>query len=99
MKDERECVICGTHYSYCPNCADYSSEPRWKFLFHDQNCHDIYNVLNNYGAGIITKDEARTKLQGLNLSKKNSFRKDFREQIDDIMARPVQKQQYNYKKK
>lgn len=86
MRDERECVICGAHYSYCPNCIDYIKQPRWKFLFHDKNCHDIYAVLNDYNAQVITKDEAAAKLKSLNLSGVNSFRKDFRDQINEIIG-------------
>lgn len=89
MRDERTCVICGMHYSYCPNCVDYNSQPRWRFLFHDKNCHDIYNVLNDYGASVITKEQARAKLKALDLTNLNSFRKDFRDQIKEIMQSPI----------
>lgn len=85
MRDERTCVICGTHYSYCPNCVDYKNQPRWKFLFHDKNCHDIFAVLNDYGAKAITKEQAAARLRKLDLSKKQSFRKDFIDQINSIM--------------
>lgn len=85
MRDERECVICGTHYSYCPNCVQYNSEPRWKFLFHDKNCHDIYNVLNDYGSNVISKEQARNKLKTLDLTNIKSFRQDFRNQVNDIL--------------
>lgn len=91
MRDERTCVICGTHYSYCPNCVDYNSQPRWKFLFHDKNCHDIYRILNDYGAGMITKDQARDRLKSIDLSNLNDFRKDFQDQIKDIMKQHVVK--------
>ncbi len=88
MRDERTCVICGEHYSYCPNCVDYNNQPRWRFLFHDKNCHDIYGVLNDYGASVITKDQARAKLRTLDLTNLNAFRKDFRDQINEIMQSP-----------
>lgn len=86
MRDEKVCVICGTHYSYCPNCSSYAKEPRWKFLFHDQNCHDIYHVLNDYGANLITKEVARHRLMTLDLSNVKAFRQDFQDQINEIMA-------------
>lgn len=89
MKDEKVCVICGTHYSYCPNCVDYKDDPRWKFLFHDKNCHDIFTVLNDFGAQDITKEQAANRLKKLDLSNKKSFRKDFADQIDSIMKPTV----------
>lgn len=67
MKNEKTCAICGKKYEYCNNCPKYSSLPRWKFLFHDENCKLIYDAVNDYKAKVISADAAKAKLSKLNL--------------------------------
>ena len=84
MKNERECIVCKTHYEYCPNCSKYDRLPRWMFLFCSQNCHDIYSIENAYDSGAITKEKARERLDSLDLSKRDDFTQFFAEKTDEI---------------
>ena len=68
MRDERTCQVCGTHYSYCPSCKRYNHLPRWMFMFHDENCKKIWEVVNDYRAGSKTADKAKRELEKLDLS-------------------------------
>lgn len=84
MKHERICVVCGSKYSYCPNCDSYNHLPRWMFSFHDENCMNIWSVINDYNAGVKTASEARAELQKLDLSKRDTFTESFKGVIAKI---------------
>lgn len=83
MKNERTCAICGTKYEYCNNCQKYDGLPRWMFLFHDQNCKNIYDVVNDYKSKVISAEAAKEKLSKLNLSIK--LVPGFKATVDEIM--------------
>lgn len=86
MSNKRNCVICGAEYEYCPSCKKYNYLPRWMFLFDNQNCKDIYEVINQYDAKVIDKAEAKEKLAELDTSKKDSFAETFRKVVNEILA-------------
>ena len=84
MKHERECIVCGTRYDFCPNCSEYDDKPRWMFMFHDKNCKDIYEIVNSYRAGAINADKAKTRLSKLDLSDRDTFTGGFKAILDEI---------------
>ena len=86
MRHERRCQICGEVYQYCPNCSDYDDQPRWRFMFDNENCLNIYGVLNEYKAGMIDAKAAKARLDKLDMSKKNSFEKGFKKIVNAIYA-------------
>lgn len=104
MKHARNCTICGTEYAYCPDCQEFSDKPRWMFLFHDENCKKIWDVLNDYKAKIKNANQAKFALQRLDLSKRDSFDPAIKALIDKICAEadPEKKDEkiskYNHKK-
>ena len=95
MRHERTCQICGEVYQYCPNCSDYDDQPRWRFMFDEENCLNIYSVLNEYKAGIIDAKAAKAKLDKLDMSKKNSFEKGFKKIVNEIYAEVNKNQKPN----
>ena len=84
MKHERQCVICGNTYQYCPNCSDYDKLPRWMFLFDNANCKKIYDIVNDYNSGAIKADVAKARLSKLDMSSRHMFVKGYRDIIDKI---------------
>lgn len=85
MKHERTCSVCGTKYSYCPNCGEYDNLPRWMFMFHDENCKKIWEVINKFKAGEIEKSKAKSSLETLDLSNKSKFDSVYIKVINDIL--------------
>lgn len=84
-KFDRECVICKTHYSYCPNCHHYDNLPRWMFLFCSQNCHDIYQELADYGNGEKTLSKTRAALKKLDLSRLDEFTPHYHDAVVNVL--------------
>lgn len=56
-KANRICRTCGTAYYYCPTCGGH--EPLWKKIYDTEECMEAYVALANYGADIISAEEAR----------------------------------------
>ena len=83
MKHKRVCQMCGAEYSYCNSCRQHDNEPRWKFLFHEENCLKIYKVVNAYKTNAITIEEAKKQLSSLNLN--INIVPGFKVTIDEIM--------------
>ena len=46
-KNNRKCIVCGEKYYFCPTCQDGAVRASWYAIFHDQNCHDIYDAVYN----------------------------------------------------
>ncbi len=84
MKHARICAICGKEYSYCGACPEYDELPRWMFLFDNENCKNIWEVINNYRAGKLTAAQAKAELQKLDMSYKDKINPDFKVYLDQI---------------
>lgn len=68
MAYERSCALCGGKYQYCPHCSDFDSEPKWKTMFHDNNCKTIFDILQKHFLKQYSDAEAVTLLNACDLS-------------------------------
>lgn len=78
------CYLCGKEYQYCSNCRDFRTQPAWKNMFHDENCHKIFNLSTQFAQGSYTEEEARKILASCDLSDIDNFRQDVINQIKII---------------
>ena len=83
-KDNRKCIVCSQSYYYCSNnCNDSANKPAWYAIFHDENCHDIYNAVAN----ILPqegKEAAKEALDKCDLSNKENFHPNIIKSINEI---------------
>ena len=86
MKGEKICATCRSNYDFCPKCNRDKDKPLWYFTFCSQNCHDIYEITSSFENGKIDSDEAKLKLNNLNLSKLDNFGESYKKSIDKIMS-------------
>lgn len=84
----RTCEICGTKYKYCNNCGEYQNYPRWMFLFHDENCRDIWSAINAYRAGTNTAYEAKKRLEKLDITNVVDVYKKYIDEIFETAVEP-----------
>lgn len=78
------CYLCGKEYQYCSNCRDFRTQPTWKNMFHDENCHKLFNLSTQFAQGYRTQEEARKILASCDLSDIDNFRQDVIDQIKNI---------------
>lgn len=99
MKEfNRTCQICGKPYYACRKCEEINS-PRQTT---DRNeCYAIYVILTALRQGVITKGEARTKLNDIGItdknitSKSNDFLPEIYTWIGDIVKMPKPRNKKN----
>lgn len=81
---KRVCVMCGSEYTYCPNCSKDAGKPIWMVAFCDDTCHEVYRILNDLGFKKITENEATKQLKEIDLSKK-TFPEITQKQLDALL--------------
>lgn len=86
MKGNKICATCRSNYDFCPKCNKDKDKPLWYFTFCSQNCHDIYETTSNFENGKIDADEAKLRLDNLNLSKLDNFGESYKKSINKIMS-------------
>ena len=88
-KKHRECLTCGTEYSYCPNCN--RNEPSWKAEFHNANCKNIFQICTQYNVGLLTKEKAREELNSCDLTNKGNFAECVQRDLNNIFEEDAKK--------
>lgn len=85
-KLNKQCIICGKMYSYCPSCHHDKNKPSWYAIFDGENCKNIYDVCTNYRDGIYDKKTAYDKLMKLDITDIKNFADSTKKQIEEIMG-------------
>lgn len=82
-KNNRKCIVCNCSYYFCNHCQDGEIKPSWYTIFHDQNCHDIYDAVANIYP-VQGKEAAKQALDKLDLSNKENFHPNIIKLINEI---------------
>ena len=87
------CSICGNPYHLCLSCSDAMKLHPWKTYTDSQNCFQVFQVVRGFSTGVYTKDEAKEKLQNIDLKDINSFRPHIKKIVKDILKedKPIAK--------
>lgn len=88
-KNNRRCIVCGKEYNYCPSCSE-ANTPSWKSIYHDENCKKVFAVASWYLSGSITKEQAKSKFEKCDLSKKYLFNAEIQRAINETMVKKEQ---------
>lgn len=84
IKNNRKCICCGEEYYYCSgSCSDSAGKPSWYAIFHNQNCHDIYDAVANI-LPIQGKEAAKEALDKCDLSNKENFNHNIKRLINEV---------------
>ncbi len=79
------CSICGKAYHLCLSCSDAMKLHPWKTYTDTQECFKVFQVVRGFSTGVYTKDEAKEKLQNVDLKDVNSFRPHIKKIVKDIL--------------
>lgn len=86
MAYERKCIVDATEYKYCNKCGHYNSDETWRFIFCGENCRKIYKVMERFVNKSITELEAQELLKECDLSNKEHFEKDIKDNLRKVYA-------------
>ena len=84
--NNKTCICCGKVYTFCTGCSQYDNEPRWKAIYHNETCKDIFIIVSDYLQKAISKEEAKSRLSKCDLSYKDKLHKNIQNGIAEILA-------------
>ena len=83
------CSICGKGYHACLSCRDSIQLTPWKLYTDTAEHYKVYQVVRGYNTKVYNKDEARNKLNNINLEDVESFRPHIKEIVKDILREEI----------
>lgn len=85
------CAICGKGYYLCLACKSHKLTP-WRLHTDTSEHYKIFQILRGYFLKIYTIDEAKAKLQNVDLSDLDIFKDDIKSQIKMILESKLDKE-------
>lgn len=86
-KNNATCSICGRGYYMCLSCKDMMKLSPWKIHTDTSDHYKIYQILHGFNTGVYNKEEAKSKLQMVDLSDFDSLRDNVKNIINDIIGK------------
>lgn len=83
-KNNAVCDICGKEYYVCLSCSDYMKLHPFKSFTDTAEHFKIFQVVKGFLTGVYTKDEAKEKLQNVDLKDADSFKPHIKKILKDI---------------
>lgn len=80
------CAICGEGYHLCLSCKDIMKLNPWKQYTDTPEHYKIFQIIRGLSTGVYSKEEAKSKLQKLDLSDLDSFKDNIKKIIKEIIA-------------
>ena len=92
-KNNATCSICGKEYYACLSCRDSIKAHPWKIHTDTAEHYKVYQIIHGLSTNVYTKDEAKAKLNNVDLRDLNDFRPHIKKIIKDILKeeKPVVK--------
>lgn len=88
-KNNATCSICGRGYHACLSCRDSIQLAPWKIHTDTAEHYKVYQVIRGYNTKVYTKDEAKAKLENINLEDVESFRPHIKQIVKDILKEEI----------
>lgn len=79
------CSICGKEYYTCLSCHDSIKINPWKMFTDTSEHYKVFQVVRGYNTNVYTKEEAKIKLENINLEDVDNFRPHIRQIVKDIL--------------
>lgn len=83
-KNNATCAICGKGYHLCLSCNDEIALAPWKKHTDTSEHYKIYQVIHGYSTGVYTKEDAKVRLDAIDLSDFDELRDNIKATINDI---------------
>lgn len=79
------CIVCGKGYHKCISCRDMVRLHPWQTHTDTSEHYKIYQILHGHATDVYSKEEAKEKLQLVDLSDINTFKPEVQAYIHKIM--------------
>lgn len=85
LKNNAVCSICGKEYYICKSCKDTISLHPYKLHTDTSEHYKIYQIIHGYNTGVYSIEDAKEKLQTVDLSDLNTFRDNIKVIVKTIL--------------
>ena len=85
MGYRRICHTCGKEYEYCPNCAAFESQPKWRANWDTEECKDVWNILVRYNTEKISVAEVKSVLNSYGVVNYSKYSSPIASQLKSIL--------------
>lgn len=85
MAFTRECLLCHKKYQFC-YC---DNEPNWKVMFCDENCFEVFNLMQKHSIGELSDQEAIEELEKHDLTVVKNSTEAIQNQLKRILDKKV----------
>ena len=79
------CSICGRPYYKCISCKDTMALNPWKAFCDTAEHYKVHQVIRGFNGGVYNKDEAKNKLNNIDLFDIEDFRPNIKQIVEDIL--------------
>ena len=79
------CTVCGNGYHLCISCKDKIELSPWKMYTDTAEHFKIHQIIHGFSTKVYTKNEAKSKLQNVDLSDLETFKPNIKAIIEDIL--------------
>lgn len=83
-RSNKICIVCKEHYQYCSSCYEDVQQPRWKAIYHNENCKNLFGIATDFLAGDLEKTKAKEMLDKCDLSYKDKLHHEITRAINEI---------------
>lgn len=84
-KNNATCTICGKGYRRCLSCKSQMQAAPWKIYADTPEHYKIFQVIQGFDTGVYSKEEAKERLQNIDLSDLDELRDHIKRIIKDIL--------------
>lgn len=79
------CTVCGNGYHLCLSCKDKMNLSPWRVYTDTAEHFKVHQIIHGLSTKVYTKNEAKSKLQNVDLSDLETFRPNIKAIIKDIL--------------
>ena len=94
---KRICHSCGKEYEYCPNCAAFDSQPKWKANWCSEECKDIWNILVRYNTEKLSAADVKSVLNSYGVVNYSKFSSPISTQLKKILSSESKRNKDDFK--
>lgn len=85
VKNNAICAVCGKEYYVCVSCKDFMNLQPWKLHTDTSEHYKIYQIIHGYSTGVFNEEDAKQRLNNVDLSDLDSLRENIKNTINKII--------------
>lgn len=89
MANIRECYCCSSKYEYCTRCEQYANQPKWRFMYDEESCKELFNAVSGYKMGVAKKENIKAVLDKYSITDYSKYKDSIKELLNELY--PIKK--------